>query len=81
MRLDLSPQAAAEKQDAPPRTLVRPRNVALLDRFLRVAIGAELLAAVFVFPGEWRWLGLAGALPLLSGAIGWCPIYAWLARD
>lgn len=81
MRLDLSPQAAAEERDVPPQMLVRPRNVELLDRFLRIAIGAELLAAVFLLSGEWRWLGLAGVLPLLSGVIGWCPIYAWLARD
>jgi hypothetical protein len=79
MRLDLPAPAAEGKPDVP--TFIRPRNVALLDRFLRIAIGAELLAAVFILPGEWRWLGLAGALPLLSGATGWCPIYAWLARD
>jgi hypothetical protein len=79
MRLDLPAPAAEGKPDEP--MFFRPRNVALLDRFLRIAIGAELLAAVFVLSGELRWLGLAGALPLLSGIAGWCPIYAWLARD
>jgi hypothetical protein len=81
MRLDSHPLPCQQERDAPGQTLIRPRNVEPLERFLRIAIGAGLLAAVFLFSAQWRWLGLAGILPLLSGLIGWCPVYAWLARD
>lgn len=56
-------------------------NVEPFDRFLRIVFGIALLAAVFLVSGNWRWLGLSGLLPLVSGTIGWCPIYAWLMRD
>lgn len=81
MRLDSHPPSTGATRYASRRTLIRPRNVAPLDRFLRIAIGAGLLAVVFAFSGEWRWLGLAGVLPLASGLAGWCPVYAWLTRD
>ena len=58
-----------------------PVNVDPLDRLIRIAVGMVLLAAVVLVEGNWRWLGLAGLLPLASGIAGWCPIYAWLMRD
>ncbi|HKQ22847.1 MAG TPA: DUF2892 domain-containing protein [Burkholderiales bacterium] len=56
-------------------------NIEPLDRFLRIAFGMMLLAVVFLFSGNWRWIGLIGLLPLTSGIAGWCPFYAWLMRD
>jgi hypothetical protein len=56
-------------------------NVEPLDRLVRIAVGVVLLATVFFVPGLWRWAGLIGLLPLLSGSIGWCPFYAWMTRD
>ena len=58
-----------------------PVNVDPLDRLIRIAVGMVLLAAMVLFEGNWRWLGLTGVLPLASGIAGWCPIYAWLMRD
>jgi hypothetical protein len=51
------------------------------DRIVRVALGAILLYLGWagVVTGGW---GLAfkvlGFVPLLTGAVGWCPIYAAL---
>jgi hypothetical protein len=59
----------------------RPRNIERADRILRTVLGAALLAAVVLVPSGWRWLGLLGLLPLATGLAGWCPLYAWLARD
>jgi hypothetical protein len=58
-----------------------PRNVDPADRAVRIVIGGVLLAAVTMLSSNWRWLGLVGILPLLTGLAGWCPFYAWLARD
>lgn len=72
---------AASSKPRPWLRMKPPRNVETLDRILRVAIGAGLLAAVFAYSSDWRWLGLVGTVPLLTGLAGWCPFYAWLARD
>lgn len=53
-------------------------NVCGIDRVVRIAAGAALLALTFV--GPWTELlypwGLLGAVPLLTGLIGWCPAYS-----
>lgn len=53
-------------------------NEGNMDRIIRVAGGIILLAAFFVFPdiGAWRWVLLIGVVPLVTGAVGWCPLYA-----
>jgi hypothetical protein len=61
--------------------LRRPRNVEPADRAVRIAIGLASMATVVLLASSWRWLGLIGLVPLLSGLAGWCPVYAWLARD
>ncbi len=48
-------------------------NEGMLDRGIRIAIGAVLLGLVFSGP-KTAW-GYVGLLPLISGAIGWCPLY------
>ncbi len=58
-----------------------PTNLEVPERLIRIAVGLALLGAVFVAPGIWRWAGLIGLVPLAAGMVGWCPIYAWLARD
>jgi len=51
-------------------------NVGGIDRVLRIIIGAALISLVFVGPmTPWGWIG---AVPLLTGLIGWCPPYAML---
>jgi len=47
------------------------------DRILRVALGLILIAAGIAVWGVWGIvLGLVGIIPLLTGIIGWCPLYA-----
>ncbi len=49
------------------------RNEGSLDRVVRVVLGAALLALVFVGPKTW--LGLVGVVPLMTGIVGFCPLY------
>lgn len=50
-------------------------NEGFFDRFLRVFVGA-LIVMWGVFAGN-IW-GAIGLVPLLTGIIGWCPIYTIL---
>jgi hypothetical protein len=51
-------------------------NVGSLDRSLRALLGAALIAIAVTVPGmTWAWIGV---LPLLTAAIGWCPLYSLL---
>ncbi len=50
-----------------------PRNENTLDRALRVALGAALLAAAFVGPKTP--IGFVGIVPLATGLLGSCPLY------
>lgn len=49
------------------------RNLGIIDRVVRVAVGVLLLAVVFVGPKTW--LGLVGLVPLVTGVVGTCPLY------
>ena len=52
------------------------QNVGDLERALRVAGGAVLIAASRLIPRQARWpLVAGGTFAALSGLIGWCPIY------
>ncbi|AGW91028.1 DUF2892 domain-containing protein [Cupriavidus sp. DF5525] len=49
------------------------KNVGVADRVIRIVVGAALIALVFVRPGTlWGWIGL---VPLLTGVMGYCPVY------
>ncbi len=51
-------------------------NEGAVDRVLRVLIGAGVLSLAFVGPQTpWGYLGL---IPLLTGIVGFCPLYAML---
>jgi len=56
-------------------------NIGPVDRSIRVAVGVALLSVIVLSPSHFRWIGLIGVLPLLSGLAGWCPVYAWLTQD
>jgi hypothetical protein len=46
------------------------------DRLIRVVIGLVLMALVFVGPQtNWGWLGV---IPLVTGLVGFCPLYRLL---
>ncbi len=50
-----------------------------LDRILRVLVGLAVLSLAFVGPKTpWAYLGL---VPLLTGAIGYCPLYSILGLN
>ena len=46
------------------------------DRAIRIVLGLGLLAMVFV--GPHTWLGWLGVVPLLTGVVGFCPLYRLL---
>ena len=48
-------------------------NEGAIDRIVRVIVGVVLLAMVFVGPKTL--FGLIGIIPLLTGLIGFCPLY------
>lgn len=51
-------------------------NEGTVDRILRVVIGIAVLSLAFVGPRTpWAYLGV---VPLLTGIVGFCPLYAML---
>jgi fatty acid desaturase len=50
-----------------------PQNEQMIERAVRLVIGLALISLVFVGPRT-LW-GLVGVVPLLTGAIGSCPLY------
>lgn len=55
-------------------------NVGSADRIIRVIIGAALLVWFFVDQGSgfWHYAKLIGIVPLLTAAMGSCPLYSIL---
>jgi hypothetical protein len=54
------------------------QNVGDLERVVRTVGGAAVLAAAAAAPRGVRLpLGVAGAVAVLTGAAGWCPVYQW----
>ncbi len=49
------------------------RNEGSVDRTVRIVLGLALLALVFVGPKTS--LGLVGLIPLVTGIVGFCPLY------
>ncbi len=55
---------------------MKSKNESNFDRILRVVLGLVLISLVFVGPqSAWGWVGL---VPLITGLIGWCPLYSVL---
>ena len=51
-------------------------NEGAIDRVLRVVVGAGILSLAFIGPQTpWAYLGL---VPLVTGLVGFCPLYAML---
>ncbi len=52
------------------------KNVGAIDRAIRVIAGFGILSLAIMGPkSSWA---LLGAVPLLTGLVGWCPPYAAL---
>ncbi|HVU04976.1 MAG TPA: DUF2892 domain-containing protein [Polyangiaceae bacterium] len=54
-------------------------NEGTADRVLRVVVGLILLSLVFTGP-KTAW-GYLGAIPLLTGLVGYCPLYRVLGMS
>jgi hypothetical protein len=57
------------------------QNIGLIDRSVRIIVGLAMTSTWFFYPVESvnLWfvaLPLLGVFPLLSGILGWCPVYA-----
>ncbi len=51
-------------------------NVGGIDRVLRIVVGLVLIGLAAT--GTVSWWGWLGVVPLVTGALGWCPPYALL---
>lgn len=56
-------------------------NVGTVDRIARIAIGLTLLSLPFWLDAPWRWAGLIGVMPFMTGLTGRCPAYHLLGRS
>lgn len=53
-----------------------PRNEHVVERVLRVLVGAGIVSLAFLGPKTpWGYLGL---IPIVTGLIGSCPVYTLL---
>ena len=55
-------------------------NEGNFDRALRVVVGTALIAWFFLDQGTgfWHYAKLIGIVPLVTGLVGTCPVYAML---
>ena len=51
-------------------------NIRGIDKILRIVVGLGLLSLLFLLEGNARWWGLVGLVPLLTGVVNFCPLYA-----
>ncbi|HEC16542.1 MAG TPA: DUF2892 domain-containing protein [Sedimenticola sp.] len=61
-----------------------PENVGKSERTMRMLIGMLLIGIAFlesITPDQEFWLTFLGALGLLTGVTGHCPVYGFLGRD
>lgn len=49
-------------------------NVGMLDKVLRIIAGVVLIGLSLMGTiGIWGWIGI---IPLVTGIMGWCPLYS-----
>ena len=53
-------------------------NEVKIDRIIRVIIGLGILSLLFFIESNLKFIGLIGIIPLLTGIIGFCPVYTIL---
>lgn len=54
-------------------------NEGIIDRGLRIAVGLALIGlAATDTVGPWGYIGI---VPLVTGAVGYCPLYALIGID
>jgi hypothetical protein len=52
------------------------KNEGTVDRVIRVLAGIGLLVFFFLGEAPLKYFGLIGAVPLLTGLLGYCPLYS-----
>ena len=57
------------------------QNVGNTDRWIRIVLGVVLLSLIVFLDGGIRWIGLIGLIPLITGLINFCPLYALLGLN
>ncbi len=55
------------------------QNEGGLDRTLRIILGIGLLMLAFIGP-KTAW-GYIGIIPIITGLMGWCPLYSILGMN
>jgi hypothetical protein len=54
-------------------------NMGAVDKTVRITVGVVLIALTLMGSiGVWGWIGL---VPLITGLLGHCPVYAVLGLD
>jgi Inner membrane protein YgaP-like, transmembrane domain len=53
-------------------------NMGNLDRFLRVVLGITMFTLGWIFHSWW---GLIGIIPIATGTIGYCGLYALFGKS
>ena len=54
------------------------KNVGDFDRIIRIVIAVVLFSLFFFLPGNFKWFGLLGLLPLITAIVRVCPLYMLL---
>jgi len=54
------------------------KNVGRTDKVIRFIIGMALLSLLFIIPGNLKFLGLIGLVPILTASFSFCPLYTIL---
>ena len=50
-------------------------NVGKLERFARVILGLLIFYVGVIAPYEAKLWGFIGLVPVITGILGWCPLY------
>ena len=58
--------------------MILKKNMSYVESVVRVLIGGSIIAIGLYFDSLW---GLIGIIPVLSGAVSFCPIYKFLKID
>ncbi|EDP64801.1 hypothetical protein BAL199_05054 [alpha proteobacterium BAL199] len=56
-------------------------NVGVIDRMLRVVVGAALVTIALLVSHPYAWIAWIGLVPLVTGVVGNCPAYRLLGLN
>ena len=50
-------------------------NVGKIEIFLRILVGLVIFYICVLYPVEPKIWGFVGLIPMITGILGWCPLY------